>query len=151
MAPACCKNNTCRNRKPILPLVPPEDENKKHIECIKHARSETASGVTETIEERIPTIGDETTARELLNFFDNFRQTCRNLSWTTGPKFFQKFQAHLSGIQADNWDTIIQGQNQTVANFNTLIAEFKSITLAGCNYHDQMDYLQTRHLLNSLL
>ena len=91
------------NKNPVIPLLPSVEEKDFHPEYIKHTRSVTDNnGVSEAVEERVPKIGDETTVRQLLQFLTVFNQARRSLHWTTGPKLFQKFRAHLSGIQLTN-------------------------------------------------
>ena len=136
---------TRRNkRKPIIPLLPSQEEKDHKPEYVKHSRSSTDNNnVTESIEERVPIIGDESTPRQLLDFLARFQQARRSLHWTTGPKLFQKFPTHLTGIQVDNRNQAIHGLNATEDNFEAAIITFKNTSLAGFSYHDQMDFIRS--------
>lgn len=110
------------NKTPVIPLMPTAEEKEFKPEFVKHTRSTTdANGVGETVEERIPKIGDETTVRQLLSFLTTFGQARATLSWTTGAKLFHKFRMHLSGIQLTNWEDAIDGMNQNVNNFDAAL------------------------------
>ena len=127
---------TCRgNKKAVIDLVPPkEDKNDKPI-YIKHTWTVTdPQGMSESVEERIPKIGDESTPQQLLCFLTTIHQAKSTLSWNTGDKLFQKFCAHLSCIQLDNWTDATARLNQTVPNFDAALVTFKNSTLSGYTY-----------------
>jgi len=118
------------NKKPIIPLT--KDTVDEKAEYIKHSRSTTADGVTETVEERIIKVGDSFTPRQLLDFLTVFAQARATLHWTTGPKLFQKFRSQLSGVPLEVWLDAIDGMNQTMVNFDAALRT-ELLTIAPCN------------------
>jgi hypothetical protein len=119
------------------------DHDDSKLEFVKHQRTTTdANDVRETTEERVPKLAEDASPYEILRFLSAFNRTKINLSWTTGPKLFQKFPMHLEGYHYDAWELITDGVNPTVALFTTSIEEFKNELLEGYTYEDQMDYLR---------
>ena len=83
----------------------------------------------------------ETLCRCILEFEDVSAPP--RLSLTTGPLKFSFFRQCLGGTIRDQWDTLIDGLNETIANFtvarNNLIAELVRPT----DLADQRHYLET--------
>ena len=99
-------------------------------EYIKHRCAKTINGVTKETSARIPRLPDDATAFQKLKFFKDFDKARRSLQWNNGPKLFVQFIMHLSDVHEITWDTIINGQNHTVNNFDVCIQEFKTQLLS---------------------
>ena len=129
-------------RAHIIPFDPEDDADK--TEFVKHSRTITeADGSSDVLEERIPKLSEDATPYDILKFLAAFGRARTNLRWTTGPRLYQKFPVHLSGYHLEVWETTIEDDpNQTVANFNASLEDFKLELLQGYNYEDQMDYLR---------
>ena len=75
----------------IIALIPPKDEHKNE-EYVKHTRTVTdANGATESTQERVVKVGDESTPCQILDFLASFSDACQTMHWTTGPKLFTNF------------------------------------------------------------
>ena len=74
-----------KTTKPIIPPIPLKEDSENKPEFIKHSRTETHNNVSESVEERILKIGDESTPYQLLQFLTAFSKARTNLQWITGP------------------------------------------------------------------
>ncbi len=63
------------------------------------------------------------------------------MSWTTGPRLFNKFQMHLEDDHETKWDDITSGLNETVAIFDEAISEFTSQRFQPDDYHVHKKFL----------
>ena len=120
-----------RNRRvPVIPFDAQYDESE--IEYIKHERiTIDNNGEEEKVNERMPRLNEEAEPLEILRFLSAFARVREDLSWTNGPKLYQKFRMHLTGYHLELWDTTIDGNNRTVATFNDVLKEFKTELLDG--------------------
>lgn len=65
---------------------------------VKHYRRVTENNVEETFQEQVPRLSETAEPLfELLKFLAAFQHARDTLTWTTGPKLFQKFPMHLEG------------------------------------------------------
>jgi hypothetical protein len=112
------------------------------IEFIIHHLATTIDNVAETVEEGVPKLSNKATPYEILKFLNTFDGVCTNLSWTTGPKLFQKFQLHLKDHHYDLWEPIIVDVTKNISQFNKCLGECKTELLEGYTYEHQMDYLR---------
>jgi len=132
---------TRRKKKAVIPFKPDYDETE--IEYIKHRRSEYNNGITEEISERVPKLPSDATPYLILTFFSTFAHVRETMQWTTGVKLFQRFRIQLMTVHLETWLIQVNGVNQTVANFDANLEEFKAQLLRGYKYHNQMDFLRT--------
>ena len=128
----------------IIPLEPDYDEST--IQYVKHKLTVAVNNAAdrEEIEQRVPVLPLIATPYQKLMFFEAFDRARRTLRWTTGPRLYQKFEAQLATAHLRKWNTIIAGENQTVANFDAAIVRFKRTLLGSYKYSNQMDYLRER-------
>jgi hypothetical protein len=63
------------------------------------------------------------------------------MSWTTGPRLYEKFEVHLQGFYRQIWSNETAGKGQTVATFDDTVLAFKSQLLKDEDYDNQLDYI----------
>ena len=127
-----------RRQKPVIPFDY-EIENPSTIEYIRHQFRED----DDIIEERIPKLREDASPYEILHFLNTFQRARTTMSWTTGPKLYQKFQLHLSDYHLEVWYLFMNDRAHTVVRFDAHLKEFKTELLQGYSYEDQMDYLRS--------
>jgi hypothetical protein len=64
------------------------------------------------------------------------------MSWTTGPKLYEKLLMHLQGYHRQTWTDEAAGNAQTVVTFDKTVLAFKQQLLENEDYDNQMDYIQ---------
>jgi hypothetical protein len=70
------------------------------------------------------------------------------MSWTTGPRLYEKFEVHLQGFHRQTWTDEAAGLSQTVVTFDKTVRAFKSQLLEDEDYDNQLDFiceLKKRH------
>jgi hypothetical protein len=65
------------------------------------------------------------------------------MGWTTGPKLFSKFAMHLEGDDKTIWADLIDGENQTVMNFDAALKELVASRFLPDDYQVQKRYLMS--------
>jgi len=111
------------DRRPcIIPLQTDYDESK--IITIKHTKTETVNGSSETISIEVPKLPEESTSYQFLYFIRQFQVAADMMGWTDA-RLFQKFRLHLEGDFQETWDTIIQEYEQTADGFAQALSDFK--------------------------
>jgi hypothetical protein len=131
------------NRAAIIPLKP--DYEQSAIHRIKHAQTREIAGVTEKTSVEVPQLSEQAGTYELLTFLREFELARATMSWTTGPKLYEKFIMHLQGYHRQTWTDEAAGKAQTVATFDQTILEFKEQLLENKDYDNQMDYIRDLH------
>ena len=136
-------NNRRGNRVPraqgVLPFK--KDFSPKSLDMVKHSVTRTVNEETEKTTIEVPKLRVEATNMEYLHFINSFEKARRVMSWTTGPRLFNKFQMHLEDDHETKWDDITTGLNETVANFDQAISEFTSQRFQPDDYHVHKKFL----------
>ena len=128
------------DRRPcIIPLQTDYDESK--IITIKHTKTETVNGSSETISIEVPKLPEESTSYQFLYFIRQFQVAADMMGWTDA-RLFQKFRLHLEGDFQETWDTIIQEYEQTADGFAQALSDFKGEQFTPDDYDVQMEYIR---------
>lgn len=127
-------------RAPVIPLKPDFDES--GIRRIKHSQSREVGGVSEKTTVEVPKLSEDAGTYELLTFVREFKRAREIMSWTTGPKLFEKFEMHLQGFHRQTWSDEAAGQPQTVVGFDATVLAFKEQLLEKEDYEDQLDFIR---------
>jgi hypothetical protein len=126
------------NRSAVIPLKPDYEESSVH--WIKHAQSRDVAGVSEKTTVKVPRLSEDSGTSVLLTFIREFQRTRAIMSWTTGPKLFEKFEMHLQGLHRQTWSNEAAGQAQTAVMFDLTVLAFKGQLLENKDYANQLDY-----------
>ena len=113
----------------------------------RHNHSYTPDGdPNERITVQIPVLSETATARELLTFTESFKRLGAFVGWTNGDgeKLFSKFPLHLVSSHVLIWDEIVEDREQTEAEFDDAICQFKGAFLSNNDYIRQLAFV--RHL-----
>ena len=81
-------------RLAIIPLKPDYEQSALHR--IKHTQTREVGGVTEKTTVEVPQLSEEAGTYELLTFLREFILARATMSWTTGPKLFEKLPTHTT-------------------------------------------------------
>ena len=133
------------NRAAIIPLKPDYEESSIHR--IKHSQARDIAGVSEKTTVEVPRLSEDAGTYELLMFIREFQRARTIMSWTTGPRLYEKFEMHLLGFHRQIWTDEAAGQPQTVVTFETTISAFKDQLLKNEDYDNQLDYIRTSRSL----
>ena len=131
-------------RQHVIPLVSLYNDKAEGSQVSLSRYVNLGDGMKEKRKYNVPLVTTqdvETLCRCVLEFEDVSAPPC--LSLTTGPLKFSFFRQCLGGTIRDQWDTLTDGLNETIANFtiarNNLIAELVRPT----DLADQRHYLET--------
>ena len=131
-------------RRHVIPLVSLYNDKAEGSQVSLSRYVNLGDGTKEKRKYNVPLVTTqdvETLCRCILEFEDVSAPP--RLSLTTGPLKFSFFRQCLGGTIRDQWDTLIDGLNETIANFtvarNNLIAELVRPT----DLADQRHYLET--------
>jgi hypothetical protein len=128
-------------RAAIIPLKPDYEESSVHR--IKHSQARDVAGVSEKTTVEVPRLSENAGTYELLTFIREFQRARSIMSWTTGPRLFEKFEVHLQGFHRQTWSDEAAGHaTQTVATFDETVRAFKSQLLEDEDYDNQLDFIR---------
>ncbi len=118
------------------------DYEQSGIHRIKHTQSREVNGVSEKTTVEVPQLSENAGTYELLTFLREFELARATMSWTTGPKLYEKLLMHLQGYHRQTWSDEAAGNAQTVATFDATVLAFKQQLLENEDYDNQMDYIR---------
>jgi hypothetical protein len=68
----------------------------------------------------------------------SFGKARRIIEWMTVPQLFAKFVVHLEDDHAVQWDDVIAGVNETIANFEDTVFSLSNQRFQPDDYHGAM-------------
>jgi hypothetical protein len=98
------------SRAAIILLKP--DYSESSIHRIKHTQTKDVGGVSEKTTVKVPQLSEDAGTYELLTFIREFQLARATMSWTTGPKLYEKFLMHLQGYHCQTWSDEAAGNVQ---------------------------------------
>jgi hypothetical protein len=91
----------------------------------------------------VPRLSEDAGTYELLTCLREFQRAQAIMSWTTGPRLYEKFEVHLQGFHRQTWSDEAVGLAQTIATFDTsTVLAFKSQLLKDEDYGNQLDCIR---------
>lgn len=132
-------------RRHVIPLLPSTTKEKEESTTVALTRNvPLAAGGTEKRKYNVPQAHNqdvEALCRCVLEFRDVAAVQRLNLS--TGPLRFAFFRQCLTGVIRDQWDNIVDGMAETVANHATAIQRLMATLIRPTDLADQRHYLET--------
>ena len=131
-------------RRHIIPLVSAYNEKAEGSQVSLSRYINLGNGMKEKRKYNVPLVNTqdvETLCQCILEFEDVLAPPC--LLLTTGPLKFSFFRQCLGGTICDQWDTLADGLNETVANFTNVRNNLIAGLVCPTDLADQRHYLET--------
>ena len=131
-------------RRHVIPLVSSYNEKAEGSQVSLSRYINLGDGTKEKRKYNVPLVNTqdvETLCRCILEFEDVSAPP--RLSLTTGPIKFSFFHQCLGGTIRDQWDTLADGLNETLANFNHVRNNLIAGLVRPTDLADQRHYLET--------
>ena len=131
-------------RRHVIPLVSSYNEKAEGSQVSLSRYINLGDGTKEKRKYNVPLVNTqdvETLCHCILEFEDVSAPP--RLSLTTGPLKFSFFRQCLGGTIRDQWDTLADGLNETLANFNNVRNNLIAGLVRPTDLADQRHYLET--------
>ena len=128
----------------VIPLVSSYNEKAEGSQVSLSRYINLGDGTKEKRKYNVPLVNTqdvETLCRCILEFEDVSAPP--RLSFTTGPLKFSFFRQCLGGTIRDQWDTLADGLNETLVNFNNVRNNLIAGLVRPTDLADQRHYLET--------